>query len=108
MDEAFAQTARFHAQALDAKMAMPFNSNNQGYLPYRGNTTRMNAVDGIKKPNSEVVPSASPNNTIRKSLQPASVSTSCWTQDLFPSRTSSSRIARLTLDLATSAISVME
>ena len=33
-------------------MAMPFNRNNQGYLPFRGNTTRMNVVDGIKKPNA--------------------------------------------------------
>ena len=52
VDAAFAETARFHAQPLEAKMAMPFNRNNQGYLPFRGNTTRMNAVDGIKKPNA--------------------------------------------------------
>jgi len=52
VDEAFTQTARFHAQPLEAKMSMPFNRHNQGYLPFRGNTTRMNAIDGIKKPNA--------------------------------------------------------
>jgi isopenicillin N synthase-like dioxygenase len=52
VDEAFAAAARFHAQPLDAKLAMPFDSNNQGYLGMRGNTSRMNAVDGIKKPNA--------------------------------------------------------
>ncbi|SDE09267.1 isopenicillin N synthase family dioxygenase [Belnapia rosea] len=51
IEEAFAAAARFHAQPLEAKLAMPFNRDNIGYLPMRGNTTRMNAVDGIKKPN---------------------------------------------------------
>ena len=49
---AFAAAARFHAQPLEAKLALPFNENNQGYLPFRGNTTRMNAVEGIKPPNA--------------------------------------------------------
>ncbi|MCO6417020.1 hypothetical protein JYK14_12730 [Siccirubricoccus sp. KC 17139] len=51
IDAAFDAAARYHAQPLEAKLAMPFNEHNQGYLPMRGNTTRMNAVDGIKKPN---------------------------------------------------------
>ena len=36
VDAAFAAAARFHAQPLDAKLAMPFDRNNQGYLPMRG------------------------------------------------------------------------
>ncbi|GGC51204.1 2OG-Fe(II) oxygenase [Siccirubricoccus deserti] len=52
VDAAFAAAARFHAQPLEAKLAMPFDQNNQGYLPMRGNTSRMNAVEGVKKPNA--------------------------------------------------------
>ena len=52
VDAAFAAAARYHAQPLEAKQAMPFDLNNQGYLGMRGNTSRMNAVDGIKKPNA--------------------------------------------------------
>ena len=51
VEQGFEAAARFHAQPLEAKLAMPFNRDNIGYLPMRGNTTRMNAVDGIKKPN---------------------------------------------------------
>ena len=52
VEAAFAAAARFHAQPLDAKLAMPFDDNNQGYLPFRGNISRMNAVEGIKQPNA--------------------------------------------------------
>ncbi|MEN0073956.1 MAG: 2-oxoglutarate and iron-dependent oxygenase domain-containing protein, partial [Paracraurococcus sp.] len=52
VEAAFAAAARFHAQPLEAKLALPFNEHNQGYLPFRGNTTRMNAVEGVKKPNA--------------------------------------------------------
>ena len=52
VDTGFEAAARFHAQPLEAKLAMPFNRDNIGYLPMRGNTSRMNAVEGIKKPNA--------------------------------------------------------
>jgi isopenicillin N synthase-like dioxygenase len=52
VDAAFTAAARFHAQPLEEKLSIPFSMHNQGYLPFRGNTTRMNAVDGIKKPNA--------------------------------------------------------
>ena len=40
VDATFAQAARFHALPLEAKMALKANSNNVGYLPLRGSTTR--------------------------------------------------------------------
>src|SRR3954451_1570950 len=49
---AFDAAARFHARPLDAKLALPFDSNNQGYLPFRGNTTRINGVGRVKPPNA--------------------------------------------------------
>ncbi|MDB5373089.1 MAG: 2OG-Fe(II) oxygenase [Belnapia sp.] len=52
VDRGFEAAARFHALPLETKMAMPFNRDNIGYLPMRGNTSRMNAVEGIKKPNA--------------------------------------------------------
>jgi isopenicillin N synthase-like dioxygenase len=52
VEAAFAAAARFHAQPIEAKMAMPFNRDNIGYLPMRGNTSRMNAIEGVKKPNA--------------------------------------------------------
>lgn len=52
VEAAFAAAARFHDQPLEAKLAMPFNGDNIGYLPVGGATTRMNAVDGVKRPNA--------------------------------------------------------
>ena len=51
VEEVFEATRRFHAQPMDTKMAMQFDSNNTGYLPMRGATTRMNALGTPQKPN---------------------------------------------------------
>ena len=48
----FAEAERFHAQPLDAKLAMEFDRHNTGYLPMRGATTRMNALGTVYKPNA--------------------------------------------------------
>jgi isopenicillin N synthase-like dioxygenase len=40
LDQTFAEAARFHAQPLDAKMALKINEHNIGYMPMRGATTR--------------------------------------------------------------------
>ena len=52
VERTFAEAERFHAQPLDAKMAMQFNQHNIGYLPMRGATTRMNALGTVYKPNA--------------------------------------------------------
>ena len=52
VEAAFAAAEQFHAQTLDAKLAMEFNQHNMGYLPMRGSTTRMNALGTIYKPNA--------------------------------------------------------
>lgn len=52
VDAAFAAAEQFHAQPMDAKMAMEFDRHNTGYLPMRGSTTRMNALGTIYKPNA--------------------------------------------------------
>jgi isopenicillin N synthase-like dioxygenase len=51
VDAAFEATRRFHAQPLDAKMAMRFNQHSIGYLPMKGATSRMNALGAPQKPN---------------------------------------------------------
>lgn len=48
----FRAAERFHAQPLDAKLAMEFDRHNTGYLPMRGATTRMNALGTVYKPNA--------------------------------------------------------
>ncbi len=50
--EAFAAAERFHDQPLDDKLALKINEHNIGYMPMRGATTRMNALDGVYKPNA--------------------------------------------------------
>lgn len=52
VDRTFAAARQFHAQPLEAKLAMPFDQHNTGYLPMRGNTTRMNALGAPQKPNA--------------------------------------------------------
>ncbi len=52
VEAAFAAAARFHDQPPEAKLAMSFNADNIGYLPMRGATTRMNAVEGVQRPNA--------------------------------------------------------
>jgi isopenicillin N synthase-like dioxygenase len=51
VEAAFEATRRFHAQPMDAKLAMRFDNHNTGYLPMRGATTRMNALGAPQKPN---------------------------------------------------------
>lgn len=51
VEAAFDAARRFHDQPMDAKLAMRFDSNNTGYLPMRGATTRMNALGVPQKPN---------------------------------------------------------
>lgn len=52
IDEVFEAARQFHAQPLEAKLAMRFNEHNMGYMPMRGSTTRMNALGTIYKPNA--------------------------------------------------------
>ena len=52
VERTFDAAEQFHAQPLDAKMAMQFNQHNIGYLPMRGATTRMNALGTVYKPNA--------------------------------------------------------
>lgn len=51
MDATFEAAARFHAQELDAKMAVKLNDRMQGYLPYKSSVTRANALVAVRKPN---------------------------------------------------------
>ena len=52
LDQTFAEAARFHAQSLDAKLALKINEHNIGYMPMRGATTRVNAVGEVALPNA--------------------------------------------------------
>jgi isopenicillin N synthase-like dioxygenase len=49
--EAFRQAARFHAQPLDAKLAIKIDRHNVGYLPLKGDTLRTSTVASVTKPN---------------------------------------------------------
>ena len=51
VEEAFAACARFHAQPLDAKLAVKANPQLQGYVPLRGSTTRHSKINPDNKPN---------------------------------------------------------
>lgn len=51
VEEAFAACARFHAQGLEAKMAVKANPQLQGYVPLRGSTTRHSRINPNNKPN---------------------------------------------------------
>ncbi|MBY0321056.1 MAG: hypothetical protein K2X72_20210 [Reyranella sp.] len=51
VDAAFAETARFHAQPLDAKLAVKMDETLVGYLPVRGSTTRHSQINRDNKPN---------------------------------------------------------
>jgi isopenicillin N synthase-like dioxygenase len=52
LDETFAAAERFHAQPLEAKLALRINEHNIGYMPMRGATTRVNAVGDVALPNA--------------------------------------------------------
>ncbi|MBR0667329.1 isopenicillin N synthase family oxygenase [Roseomonas hellenica] len=51
MRDAFAIAERFHAQPLEAKMALTLNDQMQGYLPYKSSVTRANGLVAVRKPN---------------------------------------------------------
>nr|WP_249120433.1 2OG-Fe(II) oxygenase family protein [Plastoroseomonas hellenica] len=51
MRDAFAIAERFHAQPLEAKMALTLNDRMQGYLPYKSSVTRANGLVAVRKPN---------------------------------------------------------
>ncbi|MDO9710488.1 isopenicillin N synthase family dioxygenase [Paracraurococcus lichenis] len=51
VEEAFAACARFHAQPLEAKLAVKANAQLQGYVPLRGSTTRHSKINPDNKPN---------------------------------------------------------
>ncbi|HEY0184158.1 MAG TPA: 2OG-Fe(II) oxygenase family protein [Rhodopila sp.] len=51
IDATFAETARFHAQPLDAKLQVKVNAVMQGYMPVHGSTTRSSALAAGSKPN---------------------------------------------------------
>lgn len=52
LDATFAEAERFHAQPLDAKLAMRIDEHNIGYMGMRGATTRVNAVGAVALPNA--------------------------------------------------------
>ncbi len=49
--EVFRQSARFHAQPLDKKLAIKIDKHNVGYLPLRGDTLRTSTVETVTKAN---------------------------------------------------------
>lgn len=51
VDAVFAEAERFHAQPLEAKMAIKVDENLVGYLPLRGGTTRHSPINANNKPN---------------------------------------------------------
>ncbi|MBX9752309.1 MAG: hypothetical protein K5Q68_22155 [Roseococcus sp.] len=52
LDTTFAEAERFHAQSLEAKLALKINEHNMGYMAMRGATTRMNVVGEVALPNA--------------------------------------------------------
>ena len=51
VEETFAETARFHAQPIDAKLECKIDPVMRGYLPLRGGTSRASQVETARKPN---------------------------------------------------------
>jgi len=51
MRDTFALAERFHAQPLEAKMALKLDDQMQGYLPYRSSVARANGLNEVRKPN---------------------------------------------------------
>ncbi|WP_158292492.1 isopenicillin N synthase family dioxygenase [Paracraurococcus ruber] len=51
VEEAFAACARFHAQPLDAKLALRVDGEFRGYVPVRGSTTRHSRLNADNQPN---------------------------------------------------------
>ena len=55
IDATFDAAARFHAQPLEAKMAVKLDDTMQGYLPYRSSTARANGLVAVRKPNENLI-----------------------------------------------------
>lgn len=51
VEEAFAACARFHAQPLEAKLALRADAELRGYVPVRGSTTRHSTLNADNRPN---------------------------------------------------------
>ncbi len=51
IDSAFEQARRFHAQPLEAKMALRAGADNVGYMPYRGSVSRASGIYLGDRPN---------------------------------------------------------
>jgi isopenicillin N synthase-like dioxygenase len=51
MRDTFAAAERFHAQSLEAKMAVALDDRMQGYMPYKSSVVRANALIETRKPN---------------------------------------------------------
>jgi isopenicillin N synthase-like dioxygenase len=51
INQVFAECARFHAQPLDAKMALRANQHNVGYMPVNGYVSRSSRVENATRPN---------------------------------------------------------
>jgi len=51
MRDTFSVAEKFHAQSLDAKMALKLNDQMQGYMPYKSSVARANALVEVRKPN---------------------------------------------------------
>ena len=52
LDDTFAAAERFHAQLLEAKLALKINEHNIGYMPLRGASNCVNAVGEVALPNA--------------------------------------------------------
>lgn len=51
IDRVFTEVARFHAQPLEAKLALKINEHNIGYMPIKASVTRSSRVNLNTKPN---------------------------------------------------------
>ncbi|WP_143309201.1 2-oxoglutarate and iron-dependent oxygenase domain-containing protein, partial [Candidatus Entotheonella palauensis] len=51
IDDVFAACARFHAQPLEAKMALRANEHNVGYMPVNGYVSKSSRVEKATRPN---------------------------------------------------------
>lgn len=54
IDRVFAETARYHAQPLERKMALRATADNVGYMPFKGSVTRATPVAGVKPEPNQV------------------------------------------------------
>ncbi|MCR0983751.1 isopenicillin N synthase family dioxygenase [Roseomonas populi] len=76
IEATFAQTARFHAQPLERKLALKVDANMQGYLPMRGSTTRSSTIAQGNKPNENEA------FFVKRETPGAETSPNRWPEDL--------------------------